>query len=35
MQLATALPDDARGKVKEILTAFVRSDAFVTRKASQ
>jgi hypothetical protein len=32
---AGALPADSQGKVKQILTAFVRSDVFVTRKASQ
>jgi hypothetical protein len=35
MTTARALPANAQGKVRDILTGLVRSDAFVTRKASE
>jgi hypothetical protein len=35
MSTAYMLPATSQGKVKDILTAFVRSDAFVTRRASE
>jgi hypothetical protein len=35
MSTAYMLPTSSQGKIKDILTAFVRSDAFVTRRASE
>jgi hypothetical protein len=35
MTAASAIPANAQGKVHDILTALVHSDAFVTRKASE
>jgi hypothetical protein len=35
MTIAGALPANAQGKVRDILTALVKNDAFVTRKASE
>jgi hypothetical protein len=35
MSTASMLPAASQGKVKDILSAFVRSDAFVTRRASE